>query len=78
MSAPNNFEKSLHEAARFNNPKVVCALLEAGADIEKRDDEGRTPLCLAALHGAKEASRALIAAGPDVSARLQHPRFVGA
>jgi len=78
MSAPNNFEKSLHEAARFNNPKVVCALLEAGADIEKRDDEGRTPLCLAALYGAKEALKALIGAGADVNARIEHSTFAGA
>lgn len=78
MSAPNNFEQSLYRAARFNNPKVVCALLEAGADIERRDDEGRTPLCLAALYGAKKALEALIGAGADVDACIEQSTFKGA
>lgn len=69
---------SLHEASRLNSADLVLALLEAGADIERPDDEGRTPLCLAALYGAKEALRALIGAGADVNARIEHSTFVGA
>lgn len=78
MRSRDRSEMSLHEAARLNRPDMVLARLEAGADIEKPDEEGRTPLCLAALHGAKEALRALIGAGADVNARIEHSTFVGA
>lgn len=62
----------------MNSADLVLALLEAGAGIERADDEGRTPLCVAALYGAKEALRALIGAGADVNARIEHSTFVGA
>ncbi|PZQ31404.1 MAG: hypothetical protein DI562_05330 [Stenotrophomonas acidaminiphila] len=78
MRSRDRFEMSLHEAARLNRPDMVLALLEAGADIERSDEEGRTPLCLAALYGSKETLKALIGAGADVNARIEHSTFVGA
>jgi len=78
MRSRDRFEMSLHEAARLNRPDLVLALLEAGADIERPDEEGRTPLCLAALYGSKETLKALIGAGADVNARIEHSTFVGA
>jgi ankyrin repeat protein len=42
---------------------VAQLLIELGADLEARDDRGRTPLEMAMLHGDLEAMRLLRAAG---------------
>ncbi|MEO9612777.1 MAG: ankyrin repeat domain-containing protein [Nitratireductor sp.] len=59
----------LHEAAAGNDVTAIRALLSAGADIDARDDQGRTALLVAA-HGNKvEAAAALIEAGANVNAK---------
>lgn len=50
--------------------EVIKYLLAAGADLEARDDNGRTPLLFAAQHTDNpEVIRTLVAAGADVSAK---------
>jgi ankyrin repeat protein len=43
-------------------------LLELGADVEARDDKGRTPMAIAMLQGDRDAMRRLQAAGAQVPA----------
>ena len=72
---------ALHAAARANNPELIAALVAAGADVDALDNDGYTPLLVAA--GAKrrgganappktyspEAITALAEAGADLDAR---------
>jgi ankyrin repeat protein len=56
-------------AARNKNADAVNALVEAGADIEAKDDNGETALMKASFWGNIEAVRALLAAGADRKAQ---------
>jgi ankyrin repeat protein len=68
----------LQLASRFGPPLVICAeadaartcteLLRAGADPEVRDDNGRSPLLLAAINENARIARALLAAGAEPGA----------
>ncbi|GAA2426650.1 ankyrin repeat domain-containing protein [Streptomyces glaucus] len=59
--------RRLHEAALTGDVARVKALLRAGADPERRDGEGVTPLYLASVQGETEVARLLLEAGafPD-------------
>ena len=46
----------------------VALALRAGADLERRDDQGRTPLLLAATYDEVAAARLLVALGADPDA----------
>jgi ankyrin repeat protein len=72
VAAPNNavnchtFESPLHVAASNPNVKVTAMLLrlDDSADaLESRDDEGATPLLVAAMSGSIAVVEALLAAG---------------
>ncbi|CAN7223208.1 ankyrin repeat domain-containing protein [Knoellia sp. LjRoot47] len=54
-------------AAERGDDDAVSAALDAGADLEVRDEQGRTPLLLAATFDHVEVARTLVAAGasPD-------------
>jgi ankyrin repeat protein len=60
---------SLLETARTGQADRIEALMASGADIEARDEEGRTPLILAVLGGHFEAVSILLTAGADVEGR---------
>ncbi|MFH8614732.1 ankyrin repeat domain-containing protein [Streptomyces sp. NPDC017979] len=66
MNANNT---ALLDAAKRGDAGAVRAALGAGADVEARDAELRTPLLLAALGDHVEAARALVAAGGDPNAQ---------
>ncbi|KAJ3108785.1 hypothetical protein HDU96_007435 [Phlyctochytrium bullatum] len=68
MTIRYNGETALHRAARKNRPECLKVLLEFGADIEARSDEGVTPLGTAARSGQGECLSALLNAGADVDA----------
>jgi len=51
------------------NPKSAEILIEAGADVNARDCEGRTPLHYAARNPYKEAADSLLSNGADINAR---------
>ncbi|GAA1939368.1 ankyrin repeat domain-containing protein [Streptomyces durmitorensis] len=62
-------DQRLLDAARAGNAAGVRAALDAGARVDARDTELRTPLLLAALGDHVEAARLLVAAGADVDAQ---------
>ncbi|MBD0865769.1 MAG: ankyrin repeat domain-containing protein, partial [Rhodobacteraceae bacterium] len=59
----------LHRAARWSNPEMVMALLNAGAEIEAHNEDGDTPLHRAARWSNPEMVMALLNAGADPGAR---------
>lgn len=58
---------ALHAAAGRGDLDIIDLLLAAGADLEARDHEGRTPLFLALRGGHGEAARRLLDAGADAA-----------
>ena len=56
---------SLHWAAERDHIEVAKLLLESGAEVNKADDIGRTPLQVAAFSGHKEVAELLIEHGAD-------------
>ena len=57
---------TLHDAARCGDTATILDLVDAGARVDVRDDEGRTPLLLAAEEGHLTAVRALVKAGAEL------------
>ena len=54
-------------AAQHGHEAVLRALIQAGADVNKADDTGGTPLVVGAQNGHQAVVRALIQAGADVN-----------
>ena len=55
--------------AMWADPAVCQVLIDAGADIETKDEEGFSPLLFAVNEGAADTVMMLLKAGADVSAR---------
>ncbi|CAN0290985.1 unnamed protein product, partial [Ectocarpus fasciculatus] len=65
----------LHKAASQNNvPMIDFLVLKAKADVDARDDQGRTPLHTAALRDAPKAMATLVQHGADTGARDKDDR----
>lgn len=61
--------EAMRKAATNGDLVRVRELLAEKANIEVPDNEGRTPLYLAAMHAQSDVVRALIGAGADIDAR---------
>ncbi|PIV33497.1 MAG: hypothetical protein COS34_07395, partial [Lysobacterales bacterium CG02_land_8_20_14_3_00_62_12] len=62
-------DNELLEAARSGDHAEVARLIEAGADVDAHDADGRTALMWAARYGRTDIVTALLDAGADVNAR---------
>eukprot|EP01135_Chromosphaera_perkinsii_P003434 Nk52_evm3s243 gene=Nk52_evmTU3s243 len=62
-------QTALHKSAKYGHIKCALYLLEAGADIEFRDAEGRTALAIAAFFGEMEMVKLLISNGANVDSQ---------
>jgi ankyrin repeat protein len=61
-------DRQLLRAARSGNAGKIVLLVEAGADLETRDEHERTPLLIAVTRDRVDAARALVTAGADPDA----------
>ncbi|MEU5975878.1 ankyrin repeat domain-containing protein [Streptomyces sp. NPDC047315] len=68
-SSARNDNTALLDAAKRGDATAARAAIDAGADVEARDQDLRTPLLLAALGDHVEVARALVAAGGDPNAQ---------
>ena len=67
---------SIHDAAEFGmNPIVISQLVEIGANTNGIDQEGLTPLHLAAFNPRPQIVEALISAGALVDSRIRNPTY---
>ena len=64
----NRNNTALHFAAQEKHLEVMQVLIDAGADIETRNDDGRSPLHVACISGALTTVKMLVEAGADVRA----------
>ena len=64
----------MHTAAREGEVDVVKVLLAAGADVEAKDEDGRTALHRAARAGHGDIVKVLIEGGADVEAQEKDGR----
>lgn len=71
QATAGDLNQQLLDAAEDGRTADVMDLLAKGAEINTRDDEGRTPLILAAGYGQTETVRALLAKGADLNAKAK-------
>ena len=69
-----NLQTPLHCATVNGNESVVRSLLDAGADIEEKDEIRRTPLLLASENGHTAVMRLLLEQGADIDAKDEKDR----
>lgn len=69
-ATPRNtgFEPDLPHAVRQGRTEIALALLQAGADADATDGDGKPPLSFALEHGLDGMAKALLEAGADVNA----------
>ena len=65
---------TLENAVKSENMKKVQTHLDAGANVNKANAEGKTPLHIAAENGHKEVAGVLIAKGAEVNAKDKEGR----
>ncbi len=64
LDLPPDADLDARQRARLAT--LISALIDAGADIHLRDNEGRTPLHTAATDGIPESVEAILKAGADI------------
>ncbi|MFJ9411620.1 ankyrin repeat domain-containing protein [Streptomyces sp. NPDC101393] len=69
--------RNLVEAILLSDVTRVKALLRAGADAERADRDGITPLYLASVNGQAELVRLLLAAGASPDTESNAPGLAG-
>ena len=74
----NKGETDLHIVARLNLPVLTISLLNQGADVHAKDDDGATPLHAAALKNASVAAEVLLNQGADQGADVHAKNNNGA
>lgn len=62
---PSQF--SLNEAVQLNDIVLVNALIDAGADVNEKDENGEAPLHIAVVEGYREIASLLIEKGAEVN-----------
>jgi len=68
---------TIHEAAKNGHKEVVLQLLlEKGANIESKDECGRTPLIVASQNGHKEVVQLLLEKGADIEVKDKNGKRV--
>jgi ankyrin repeat protein len=60
---------SLNEAVRLNDIVLIKGLIDAGADVNFKDQLDETPLHVAVIRGYREIAALLIEKGADIGAR---------
>jgi ankyrin repeat protein len=65
---PKFSRQALHWAARANRASIASWLIDSGADMESADIDKSRPLHVAAMNGASETVKALIARKAQVDA----------
>ena len=60
---------SLFDAVKAKNYELVKKLIDEGADVNAKNDEGETALMIASNEGDKEICELLIEKGADVNAK---------
>ena len=72
QTAPSTAEiaayEGLHRAAASGDADAIRSLAAAGADLNARDNAGRTPVHVAAFASSEPALQALAEAGADMNA----------
>ena len=63
---PNTKRTALHVVARHGHSKCISILVQNGANTEKLDKDGKTPLALAAWQNDCESIQELLKAGARV------------
>ena len=71
LSPENRLTTSLHSAAASGEAEAVALLLDEGADIEFRDDDGWTPLHIAVEKNKPEVVTLLLDRGANIEARTE-------
>lgn len=61
-------DQRLQRAILGQDPEAAAAALKAGAHVNRKDEDGWTPLMHAAAHGDADTVRLLISAGADLKA----------
>ena len=65
----NKGEPDLHITVRLNLPLLTISLLNQGADVHAKDNDGDTPLHRAAFKDASSTAAVLLSQGADVHAK---------
>jgi ankyrin repeat protein len=74
LKATGGSEMPLCNYVELGDKQNVDLLLHADRDPDERDDQGRTPLMLAALHGRVGMAQKLLKAGADAHAKDKQTR----